>query len=76
LLWKRILRMSLATFEGIVENGQIKLRENIQLPERTRVLVVVPETVKPAAVKIMSPRLANAADVTKFEMKVISHGRV
>ena len=67
--------MSLATFEGIVENGQIKLREDIQLPERTRVFVVVPEAMKPR-VRIMSPRLANAAEATKFEMKVISHGRV
>ncbi len=68
--------MSLATFEGFVENGQIKLRENIQLPERTRVFVVVAETVNPRAPRIMSPRLANATDATKFEMKVISHGRV
>jgi len=30
-------------YEGTVENGQIKLSEDVRLPEHTKVLVLVPE---------------------------------
>ena len=35
------------TFEGTVENGQIKLPETVHLPEHTRVFVVVPASHEP-----------------------------
>jgi hypothetical protein len=35
--------MSVATFEGVVDRGQIKLPEDLQLPDQTKVFVVVPE---------------------------------
>ena len=35
--------MSVATFEGIVENGVVRLPEGIRLPERAVVFVVVPD---------------------------------
>jgi hypothetical protein len=35
--------MSVVTFEGIVDDGQIRLKTNIRLPEKTRVYVVVPD---------------------------------
>ena len=35
--------MTLSTFEGIVENGQIRLRDNVTLPENTKVYVIIPE---------------------------------
>jgi hypothetical protein len=35
--------MSVATFEGIVDRGQIRLPEDLQLPDQTKVFVVVPE---------------------------------
>ena len=34
--------MPVSAFEGIVENGQIRLRENVILPDKTRVFVVIP----------------------------------
>jgi hypothetical protein len=34
--------MSVETYQGIVENGQIKLTVNIKLPENKKVYVVVP----------------------------------
>jgi hypothetical protein len=33
-----------ATYEGHVENGQIKLDVNVKLPERAKVFVVLPES--------------------------------
>ncbi len=29
--------MAISTFEGIVENGQIRLRDDVTLPEHTKV---------------------------------------
>jgi len=35
--------MSVATFRGVVENGQVRLSSDIHLPERATVYVVVPD---------------------------------
>jgi len=35
--------MSIATYQGTVERGQIKLANHIQLPEKTKVYVIVPD---------------------------------
>jgi len=65
--------MSLATFEAVVENGQIKLPENVHVPERTRVYVVVPGPVDPGVAKVMSPRLADPKQAKDFDMTVMNH---
>ncbi len=64
--------MSVATFEGIVEQGKIKLTSDVRLPERTKVYIVVPdsEIVKPI-IKLHSPRLARPEQVADFEMEVV-----
>lgn len=48
--------MKVATFEGIVENGQIKLPEDVHVPERTRVYVVIPGVGQPSIAGWTSPR--------------------
>lgn len=35
--------MSVTTYQGTVENGQVRLAGDIRLPENTRVYVVVPD---------------------------------
>lgn len=60
--------MALASFEGIVENGQIRLHGDVKLPEHARVYVVVPEFETTRASHVYSPRLAHpdhAGDFTK-----------
>lgn len=60
--------MTVATWTGIVENGQIRLTEGVRLPEKTLVYVVVPNAVASPPVRVASPRLANprqASDFTK-----------
>ncbi len=63
--------MAISTFEGIVENGQIRLLDHIKLPENAKVYVVLPniETVPPA--HIYSPRLVNPAQAADFVKEVI-----
>ena len=35
--------MSVATFQGVVENGQVRLASDVRLPESVTVYVVVPD---------------------------------
>jgi hypothetical protein len=72
--------MAVATFEGIVEAGQIRLLSGEQLPENTTVYIVVPDykteeepTYKvtlPAKPRVMSPRLERKEDASHFALKV------
>lgn len=70
--------MAVLTYEGVVENGRIRLREEAALPEHARVYVVVPDPVNeapiavrtPAVVHLRSPRLANPADAKYFVLDV------
>lgn len=61
--------MSVMTFEGFVEDGQIRLSDEVALPENTKVYVVVPDAPRPT-VRIWSPRLANPAQISSFSMEV------
>lgn len=35
--------MSVITFQGTVENGQVRLAADVQLPEKAKVYVIVPD---------------------------------
>ena len=35
--------MSITTFQGMIENGQIRFTTDVKLPEKTKVYIVVPE---------------------------------
>jgi hypothetical protein len=62
--------MRVTTYEATVENGQIKLSEPVQLPERARVYVVVPGAEEMPRVRIASPRLAHPEQAADFAMDV------
>ena len=68
--------MNVATFEGIVENGQIKLLENVRVPDRTKVYVVIPGAVQPAPPRWMSPRLAHPEQAEDFKVTVIPNAKL
>ena len=64
--------MSISTFEGIVENGQIRLRDNLTLPEKTRVYVVIPDLkAAPPKARVYSPRLVHPKRADDFAKQVI-----
>jgi len=58
------------TIEGVIENGQIRLLDNVQLPENTRVYIVVAEDAALQPVHMRSPRLANPEQVDDFLKQV------
>jgi hypothetical protein len=67
--------MKVMTYEGRVENGQVRLTEPVRLPEKAKVYVVVPEAGEVTQVRILSPRLANPGQAADFAMEVTEEPR-
>ena len=68
--------MNVATFEGIVVNGQIRLPEDLHVPERTKVYVVIPGIGQPGTIRWMSPRLAHPEQAQDFEKTIVPNANV
>ena len=64
------VHMAQLTFEGFVEHGQIRLKEDVHLPEKTRVYVVVPEN-GDRAVNFPSPRLVHPEQSSHFVLEMV-----
>jgi len=63
--------MSVITLEGIVEDGKIRLKTKVRLPDNTRVYVVIPGIEVEQVARIFSPRLAHPEQAVDFKMEVI-----
>jgi hypothetical protein len=63
--------MAILTVEGVVENGQIRLRDNVVLPEHTKVYVVIPEMETAPLAHVYSPRLVYPEQAPDFAKQVI-----
>jgi hypothetical protein len=62
--------MAQLTFEGFVEDGQIRLKEEVHLPEKTKVYVIVPEG-GGHPTHFPSPRLAHPEQASHFVLEMI-----
>lgn len=62
------------TYEATVENGNIRLPDEVSLPENTRVYVVVLGLEVVSARPLVSPRLTNRAQATDFVKEVSEEG--
>lgn len=63
--------MGVTTFEGIVENGEIRLKTNIRLPEKTKVFVVIPDYEARRVARIVTPRLVHPEQIIDFKKEVV-----
>ncbi len=63
--------MGIVTYEGIVEHGQIRLKTNVRLPEKTKVYIIVPDMQIERIVHIASPRLAHAEQAVDFKLQIV-----
>lgn len=63
--------MGVLTIEGVVEHGRIKLKDDVHLPENTRVYVLVPEVQDQRSGHVPSPRLARAEQARDFQLEVV-----
>ena len=62
--------MAQLTLEGFVEHGQIRLKEEVHLPEKTKVYVIVPENGgRPA--HFPSPRLVHPEQASHFDLEMV-----
>ncbi|MGH2587856.1 MAG: hypothetical protein ACRDJE_23295 [Dehalococcoidia bacterium] len=63
--------MATVAFEGVVENGQIRLRDNVTLPEHAKVYVVVPDLETTRHARIVSPRLVHPEHAADFAKEIV-----
>ena len=64
--------MSVSTFEGVIENGQIRIPAGVKLPENAKVYIVIPDRNDvPQPVHIYSPHLAKRGQAADFRMEII-----
>ena len=61
----------LATYEGVVEDGHVTLPPEADIPDNTRVYVLVPNLDLDRTYKIMSPRFADPKQAKDFKLEVI-----
>lgn len=61
----------LSTYEGVVENGQVRLPPDADIPEKTRVYVLVPNGDTGLTQQIVSPHLVHPEQAKDFEKKII-----
>jgi hypothetical protein len=60
-----------STFEGVVENGLIRLRDGVTLPEHTKVYVVIPGLDAVPQAHVQSPRLAHPEQAPDFAKQIV-----
>jgi hypothetical protein len=68
--------MAFVTYEGILENGKVHFSEDVVLPEKAKVYVMIPEAIvevekPPHVVHLRSPRLKDRAMAALFELEVV-----
>jgi hypothetical protein len=63
--------MPVQTIRGIVENGKVRLTEDVALPENTSVLVIIADSSQPMPAQIRSPRLANPQQADDFRKQIV-----
>ena len=63
--------MPLTAIEGIVENGTIRLREDVSLPENTRVYVIIADSRPTGSAHVRSPRLARPDQAGDFRKQIV-----
>jgi hypothetical protein len=62
--------MKVTTLPGIVENGQIRLADNVRLPEKAAVYVVVPGAEISTDAFVASPALVHPEQAADFKKDV------
>ncbi len=63
--------MNVTTYEGVVEEGQIRLPANVRLPEKAKVYVVIPDITVPSSAYIGSPHLAHPEQIVDFRKELL-----
>jgi len=62
--------MKVATYEGIVEGGSVRLPEEVKLPENSKVYIIVPDAESQRVIHLRSPRLVHPEQAKDFKLEV------
>jgi len=62
--------MKITTYEGIIENGHVRLPDDACIPDNTTVYVIVPSGEFARRVRLASPRLARPEQAAAFTKEV------
>jgi hypothetical protein len=64
--------MTVATYEGVVEKGKIRLKAGVKLPENAKVYVIIPDLKmdEQKVVQMLTPSLAIREQAADFKMTV------
>ena len=65
--------MRVAAYEGFVKNGCVRVPDDVSLPEKAKVYVIVPgvyESESQHVLHVRSPRLAHPEQAKDFTMEV------
>ncbi len=63
--------MKITTFQGVVENGAIRLPDGVRLPEKATVYVVIPALEVAQVSHLCSPRLVHPEQAADFKKVVV-----
>jgi hypothetical protein len=63
--------MSFLTFEGRIENGRIRLPDDVKVPDHTKVYVVIPDVTGEPRARVYSPRLGHPQQAAEFAKEII-----
>lgn len=63
--------MIITAIEGVVENGRIRLCEDVPLAENARVYVILADLLTRPPVRIHSPRLAQPQQASDFRKQIV-----
>ena len=62
---------TIKTYEGVVENGQIRFNANVRLPENAHVFVVVLDAGVDRPHRVHSPKLVDSSQLKDFAKQVM-----
>jgi hypothetical protein len=63
--------MLINAIEGVVENGRIRLREDVSLPENAKVYVIFADEDDKRAARVSTPRLADPRQAGDFKKQIV-----
>jgi len=63
--------MQVVAYEGIIENGRVRLNTDVRLPENAKVYILIPNSEEQRIVHLYSPRLVHPEQAPTFKKEVV-----
>jgi hypothetical protein len=67
--------MQVIAYEGVIENGRVRLDADVRLPENAKVFVVIPSISAGKTLRVYSPRLAHPEQAVDFRKEIVEEAQ-